>query len=103
VMPEAVITDEKGYKAVRYHYLIPLLIEAIKEQDQILSGRADALARQRGELERLTAAQEALQRQVAELAGVREELAQLRTALRHGAAAGALATRDPLDESLRAP
>ena len=34
VLPDAVTTDEAGYKSVRYHYLIPLLIEAIKEQDE---------------------------------------------------------------------
>ena len=32
VLPEAVSTRENGYKAVNYDKLIPLLIEAIKEQ-----------------------------------------------------------------------
>jgi hypothetical protein len=32
VMPEAVRNKEDGYKGVRYEKLIPLLIEAIKEQ-----------------------------------------------------------------------
>jgi hypothetical protein len=31
VLPEAVVTRESGYKAVRYERLIPLLIESIKE------------------------------------------------------------------------
>ena len=34
VLPEAVIDRENGYKAVKYEQLIPLLIEAIKEQQQ---------------------------------------------------------------------
>lgn len=46
VLPEAVTTDADGYKSVRYDNLIPLLIEAIKEQDQLA-------ARQQGEIERL--------------------------------------------------
>lgn len=34
VLPEAVIDRENGYKAVKYEQLIPLLIEALKEQQQ---------------------------------------------------------------------
>lgn len=46
VLPEAVTTDADGYKSVRYNNLIPLLIEAIKEQDQLA-------LRQQAEIERL--------------------------------------------------
>jgi hypothetical protein len=46
VLPEAVTTDADGYKTVRYDNLIPLLIEAVKEQDQLA-------ARQQAEIERL--------------------------------------------------
>lgn len=46
VLPEAVTTDAEGYKLVRYDNLIPLLIEAIKEQDQLA-------ARQQTEIEQL--------------------------------------------------
>jgi hypothetical protein len=46
VLPEAVTTDADGYKSVRYDNLIPLLIEAIKEQDRLA-------ARQQAEIERL--------------------------------------------------
>lgn len=36
VFPEAVLTRDNGYKAVRYEYIIPLLVEAIKDlQDEI--------------------------------------------------------------------
>lgn len=34
ILPEIVATRENGYKAVRYELLIPLLIEAIKEQQE---------------------------------------------------------------------
>ena len=34
ILPEVVTTRDNGYKAVRYEKIIPLLIEAIKEQQQ---------------------------------------------------------------------
>jgi hypothetical protein len=34
VLPEIVVDRDDGYKAVRYEQLIPLLIEAIKEQQK---------------------------------------------------------------------
>ena len=61
--PKAVSTDEKGYKSVRYHYLIPLLIEAVKEQDKAFQELAQTVARQRAEIERLTVAQQTVQHQ----------------------------------------
>ena len=36
VLPEAVVTGEDGYKSVSYNELTPLLIEAIKEQQQTI-------------------------------------------------------------------
>jgi len=49
VLPEAVTTDSEGFKSVRYDDLIPLLIEAIKEQDQ-------QMARLHKEIERVKSA-----------------------------------------------
>jgi hypothetical protein len=46
ILPEAVTTDADGYKSVRYDNLIPLLIEAIKEQDRLV-------AQQQAEIESL--------------------------------------------------
>ena len=34
ILPEAVSTRDNGYKAVRYEKIIPLLIQAIKEQQE---------------------------------------------------------------------
>jgi hypothetical protein len=53
VLPEAVTTDETGYKSVRYDNLIPLLIEAIKEQDLAVTAQAALAAQQQTEIERL--------------------------------------------------
>jgi len=68
VLPEAVSTDERGYKSVRYHYLIPLLIEAVKEQDKAFQELARTVARQHVEIERLTVAQQTVQHQFAQRA-----------------------------------
>lgn len=40
VYPELVSTDANGYKAVQYSHLVPVLIEAIKEQNQIISSQS---------------------------------------------------------------
>ena len=37
VVPEVVHTDQNGYKSVEYSKLVPLLIEAIKEQQETIS------------------------------------------------------------------
>ena len=36
VLPEIVATREDGYKAVKYEMIVPLLIESIKEQQNII-------------------------------------------------------------------
>ena len=39
IVPELVDTDEKGYKSVQYSHMVPLLIEAIKEQQLIINSQ----------------------------------------------------------------
>ncbi len=47
VFPELVDTDEAGYKSVRYSHLVPVLIEAIKEQQkQIESLKSEISAKE---------------------------------------------------------
>lgn len=36
IVPEVVLTDEKGFKSVEYSKLVALLIEAVKEQEKII-------------------------------------------------------------------
>jgi hypothetical protein len=36
VYPELVATDKEGYKSVQYSHLVPVLIEAIKEQQALI-------------------------------------------------------------------
>jgi hypothetical protein len=94
VLPEAVSTDEAGYKSVRYQYLIPLLIEALKEQDQTVKDQAQILAHQQQEIARLAAANLAVQQQLADLAAVRAQVARLEATLQRGAAARSFVVPD---------
>jgi len=43
VYPELVKTDEKGYKSVDYSRLTPILVEAIKEQQQIIEHQKEEI------------------------------------------------------------
>jgi hypothetical protein len=36
ILPELVVTDSKGYKAMSYDKMVPVLVEAIKEQQQLI-------------------------------------------------------------------
>ena len=58
VVPEVVHTDSDGYKSVDYARLVPLLIEAVKEQDTVIKRQAkryDSLRREVRELKVLVA------------------------------------------------
>tara|TARA_Y100000034_G_C6826309_1_gene372574 strand:- start:819 stop:1043 length:225 start_codon:yes stop_codon:yes gene_type:complete len=45
VLPEVVMTRDDGFKAVRYERLIPLLIEAIKEQQKQITYLLDKVTK----------------------------------------------------------
>ena len=83
VLPEAVTTDKAGYKSVHYNYLIPLLIEALKEQEQTVAAQAKMVARQQMEIERLTLANQSAQQQLSELGAVKAQVAHLENVMQH--------------------
>ena len=60
VLPELVVTDKDGFKAVKYENLTPLLIEAIKDQQTIIDG-------QNKKIEDLEAVNNKLQSQIDEI------------------------------------
>ena len=88
VLPQAVTTDKAGYKQVAYHELIPLLIEALKEEDKISREQAQTIARQQSEIQRLTVATEAAQQQLNELQQVKQKLGRLEAAVNKFMVAG---------------
>ncbi len=48
VLPEVVTTDETGFKSVEYGHIVPLLIEAIKEQQAIIDGQQAEISAMKG-------------------------------------------------------
>jgi hypothetical protein len=103
VLPEAVTTDEDGYKSVRYYNLIPLLIEAIKEQDKTIQDQVQRSVRQQTEIERLAEVQQTVRLQSAELAAVKSQVVRLGARAQPGTAAPAsLAPEGVPDASIAA-
>ena len=43
IVPELVNTDKEGYKSVQYSHMVPLLIEAIKEQQLIINSQSQEI------------------------------------------------------------
>lgn len=43
IVPELVATDEDGYKSVQYSHMVPLLLEAIKEQQAIINSQSQEI------------------------------------------------------------
>jgi hypothetical protein len=55
VFPQLVFADDKGYKAVDYVKLIPLLIEGMKEQQKVLQQQQQLLVQQQLQIDALIA------------------------------------------------
>lgn len=53
-IPELVHTDADGYKSVQYSHMVPLLIEAIKEQNALLSKQDSEIAKLKASVESLS-------------------------------------------------
>jgi endosialidase-like protein len=88
VLPEAVTTDEAGYKQVKYYNLIPLLIEALKEEDVSSREQAKMITRQQAEIQRLSAANETAQQQLAKFEEMRQKLASIEASVNRFMAGG---------------
>lgn len=43
ILPEVVDTDNEGFKSVEYSHIVPVLIEAIKEQQKIIDGQKSTI------------------------------------------------------------
>jgi hypothetical protein len=56
VLPEVVTTDPQGYKAVDYSKLTPVLVEAIKQQQEEIARQAQTIEAQQAQIEELKAA-----------------------------------------------
>lgn len=51
ILPEVVDTDSEGYKSVEYGHIVPVLIEAIKEQQKIIDGQNTTITDLKASLE----------------------------------------------------
>ena len=71
VLPEVITTDERGYLAIQYSNVVPVLVEAIKEQQKQIDAKDAAIEKIRSDADeavrdlqtRLTAVEDALSRQ----------------------------------------
>ena len=103
VLPEAVTTDESGYKSVNYYELVPLVIEALKEEDKTCQEQGRTIARQQMEMQRLTVANQAAQQQLKELQGVKQRLGHLEAAVNKFLASGVSEDQHELTSANQAP
>jgi hypothetical protein len=76
VLPELVVTDDRGYKALSYDKIVPVLVEAIKEQQKFVDEQRITIAGQKQAL----AAQQAVNKEFAEqLGSMKAELNRLKS------------------------
>ena len=67
VLPELVVTDNEGFKSVKYENLTPVLIEAVKEQQSIIDAQNQKIENQQSKIESLEAQMEEMKKMMEEL------------------------------------
>jgi len=77
VLPELVSTDEEGYKSIAYGQLTAVLIEAVKEQQQIIEQKSATITKQQEKIatqdERMTSLEAMMQEMVRQMAALKRE------------------------------
>ena len=58
-------TNEQGFKMVNYQGLIPVLLQALKEQQEIISNLSDKVESQEASLKKITEENEDMKKDVA--------------------------------------
>ena len=71
VYPELVSTDKNGYKSVQYSHLVPVLIEAIKEQQTTIGSLSNSVLDLTSSLETTTLL---LNEMKADLSGLKSDM-----------------------------
>jgi hypothetical protein len=67
ILPELVQTDSKGYKTLSYDKLVPVLVEAIKEQQKVIDQKSRMLDEQQAAIKMLSGKLEKLDKIEAKL------------------------------------
>ena len=98
-----VTTDAAGYKQVAYRELIPLLIEALEEEDKISKEQAQTITRQQAEIQRSAVANEAAQQRLNELRQVKQKLGRLEVAVNRFMVSGLSRNEDELASAGQGP
>jgi len=85
VYPQVVLTDKDGYKSVDYSKLTPVLVEAIKEQQQIIEQQTELIEQQQQKLQQqeqlIAGQQKIIAEQQAKLAMLEQKYSELEAKL----------------------
>ena len=78
ILPNLVMTDQEGYKAVNYIGLIPVLTEGIKAQQDLIEQQGNRIDTQEKEIDQQ---KETIKAQAEEMAILKNRLAKIEAAL----------------------